>query len=316
MSLPTLGISQCLLGYNVRYDGGHKHSTLCTEDIAKIAEFRPLCPEVGAGLGVPRPAIRMVQRDGGIRLERADGSQADVSTEVYAWCSDTVKTLSHLDGFILTPRSPTCGLQGVKIYHPNGHPVNAGPGAFAREILRAWPCLPVEDAGRLNDPRLRENFILRVFIHHEWRTRVRCDLSPAALIGFHTRHKYQLMAHSPQAYRMLGRMLSNLGVDTLDVIADTYFHALMAALAKPSSRQRHANTLQHLQGYLKSFMTPAQKRELSDTIDSYRLGRVPLIVPITLIRHYSVTYPEATRYLATQSYLDPYPAELGLRNAI
>jgi uncharacterized protein YbgA (DUF1722 family)/uncharacterized protein YbbK (DUF523 family) len=316
MSLPTLGISQCLLGYNVRYNGGHKHSPLCTEELAKVAEFRPLCPEVGAGLGVPRAPIRMVQRDTGIRLERADGSHSDVSAEVFAWCSDTVKTLSHLDGFILTPRSPTCGLQGVKIYHPNGHPMTSGPGTFARDILRAWPCLPVEDAGRLNDPRLRENFILRVFLHHEWRTQVRCDLSPSALLGFHTRHKYQLMAHSPQAYRMLGRMLSNLSVDTLDVIADTYFHALMDAMRKPATRQRHANALQHLQGYLKTFMTPAQTREMCDTIDSYRLGRVPLIVPMTLIRHFAISHPDSTRYLASQSYLDPYPAELGLRNAI
>lgn len=319
MNKPIVGVSSCLLGDNVRFNGGHKHNRLVTEVLSRLFDFHTFCPEVAAGMGTPRPAIRLVQRSGGTRAEFSTaqpGIDQDV-TDILRSTSETLAdTLGDLDGVVLTQKSPSCGLGGVKLYHANGNPVSSTRGLFAEALILRYPDIPMEDSGRLNDDVLRENFVTRVVIYHEWKHTVANKLSAKAVLDFHTRHKFTLMAHSVEAYKTLGRMLSDLSQGNIDSQAKTYFSALMRALAIPASRKRHTNVLQHLQGYLKAFMAPEEKQALSEAIEHYRQGHVPLVVPVTLLRCFAQTHASHTRYLNQQSYLSPYPIELRLRNAI
>lgn len=322
MNKPVVGVSGCLLGDNVRFNGGHKHSRLVTEVFSQLFEFRAFCPEVAAGMGTPRPAIRLVQRADGTRAEFSTaqpGLDQDVTDVLRSTSESLADTMSDLDGFVLTQKSPSCGMGGVKLYHANGNPVSSTRGLFAEALLQRYPDIPMEDSGRLNDDVLRENFVARVVIYHEWKHTVAHNTSAKAVLDFHTRHKFTVLAHSVEAYKQLGRLLSDLSqgdIDNIKKLAKTYFSALMRALAIPASRKRHTNVLQHLQGYVKDFMAPEEKRALSEAIEHYRQGHVPLVVPVTLLRCFAQTHASQTHYLNQQSYLRPYPVELRLRNGI
>lgn len=319
MNKPIVGVSSCLLGDNVRFNGGHKHSRLVTEVFSQLFEFRAFCPEVTAGMGTPRPAIRLVQRAEGTRAEFSTaqpGVDQDVTVILRSTSESLADTMGDLDGFVLTQKSPSCGMGGVKLYHANGNPVSSTRGLFADALLQRYPDIPMEDSGRLNDDVLRENFVARVVIYHEWKHTVANQLSAKAVLDFHTRHKFTVMAHCVQAYKQLGRMLSDLSQGDIETQAKAYFSALMRALTIPASRKRHTNVLQHLQGYVKDFMAPEEKQVLSEAIEHYRQGHVPLVVPVTLLRCFAQAHAPHTRYLNQQSYLRPYPIEMRLRNGI
>lgn len=319
MSKPVIGVSTCLLGENVRFNGGHKHSRILTEQLAQLFDFRAFCPEVAAGMGTPRPAIRLVKRPQGIRAEYStarEGVEQDVTLQLRATSNHLAEGMSDLDGFVLTQKSPSCGMGGVKLYHPNGNPVSSTQGLFAAALAERYPDIPMEDSGRLIDDVLRENFVARVLVYHEWKRTVLASFSAKALLDFHTRHKFTVMSHSVQAYKQLGKILADLSGTDLATLAREYFSALMKALAIPATRKHHTNVLQHLQGYVKDFMAASERKALADAIEHYRLGHVPLVVPVTLLRCFAQTHQQQTRYLNQQSYLQPYPTELRLRNAI
>ena len=309
-----VGISACLLGENVRFDGGHKHDAYITKTLGRYFELIPFCPEVAAGLGTPRPPIRLVHTPEGVRARGVRDPGLDPTEGLAEHGRSVAVQAAEFSGFILKRASPSCGMERVKVYRENGHPTNDGRGIFAAELMAARPLLPVEEEGRLGDPVLRENFIERVFLLNRWQRMMANGLSARALVAFHTAHKLMLMAHSQEAYRTLGRLVAEAGSRPLEALADEYISTLMAAFARRVSRGQHLNVLFHLMGYLKDHLDSGDKAELVDTFEAYRAGRLPLIVPITLLRHHFRRHPDP--YIEDQYYLTPHPDELMLRNTI
>ena len=310
-----VGISRCLLGDQVRFDGGHKRDLFLVETFGAFVEWVPVCPEVEAGFGTPRPAMRLVDRDGRLRLLTIDG-RVDLTATMDRYARERVAQLDAeaLSGYVLKKNSPSCGLERVKVYSAAGMPLRAGRGLFARRLLERFPHLPVEEEGRLADPRLRENFIERVFAYARVRQLFDSRWTVGALVRFHTAHKLVLMAHSPQAYRQLGVLVANAAKLSRTALRRRYVEAFMRTLAMIATRPRHVNVLQHMAGYLKTQLDAESKAELHAAIDDYGRGYVPLIVPITLLRHHVRAH--RIEYLAGQIYLDPHPKELMLRNHV
>ena len=313
-----VGISACLMGESVRFNGSHKRSRFCTDVLSRYFDFRPVCPEVAIGLGTPREPIRLVASSSDDQQPRALGvsdDTLDVTQPLTDFADSCADSMDDLCGFILMQKSPSCGLFEVKRYLANGHPEGKTSGVFARRLRERMPLLPIEEAGRLNDAALRENFIVRVYAYQDWQTFSAEKITAAGLIAFHSRYKYLVMAHSPDAYSSMGRLLSDLS-DGIEEIALEYFRQLMTALAKPATRKRHTNTLMHLQGYLKKNLSAADKQELRTLINEYHDGIVPLVVPLTLLKHHLNHHEDQHEYALQQVYLNPHPYELGLRNTL
>ena len=309
-----LGVSACLLGAKVRFDGGHKRNRFIIEELGAHFEFVPFCPEVAIGMGTPRPPIRLV---GELRAPRAVGSRddsLDVTDALREYSAITAARLGGLCGFVFKKDSPSCGMERVKVYSDTGMPHRDGLGIFARAVQEANPLLPVEEEGRLNDPGLRENFVSRVLVYARWQALRQQGLSKKGMIDFHTHHKLLLLAHSPSAYRELGFTLARLDNGPLDALADRYIGRVMQVLKTQASRKRHVNVLQHLLGYLRKQVDDVNRADLAGVIDDYRRGLVPLVVPITLLQHHFRRYPNP--YISRQVYLDPHPRELMLRNVL
>lgn len=315
MSEIPVGISTCLLGKEVRHDGGHKHSRYCTGVLSRYFDFRAICPELEAGLGVPRPAIHLRQYPGGLRLIETRGTE-DHTGAMTAFIARILPTLANLRGYILMAKSPSCGMERIKVHNPEGQVIHRdGRGMFAEALIRAYPLMPVEEEGRLNDDQIRENFIERVFAYDDWMQNVAGEqLTAKALINFHTRHKFQLLAHSERIYRQLGPMLGDLRSTPLADIADRYITLFMEAMTRKVSRGSHVNAMQHLMGFLRESLGPEERIVLLEQTEAYRRGEVPLIVPMTLLR--MAQRREPVDYLHSQKYLSPYPDELGLRNRV
>lgn len=310
-----VGISSCLLGNEVRYDGGHKHSRLCTDSLSRYFEFVSECPEVGVGMTVPRKPIRLIGDVDAPRAVYTHDQAIDFTDKIQEFGDKKAEQHSDLCGYIFMKDSPSCGVFRVKVYQDSGYPAaTPGRGIYAKAITDANPLLPVEESGRLTDAFLRENFITRVFAYHNWQQLMQQGLTHQAIIEFHSRYKYVLMAHSPSQYVLLGQMLADAGKHEVKELGERYFAALMEQLRNLASRKTHTNVLMHLQGYLKKVLSPTEKQELSEIIDNYRIAQVPLIVPITLLKHHFRNHPDP--YIAKQAYLQPYPEDLSLRNAI
>jgi uncharacterized protein YbgA (DUF1722 family)/uncharacterized protein YbbK (DUF523 family) len=311
---PLLGISSCLLGQKVRYDGTAKRDRWIVERLGRHVDYQPICPEMAIGLGTPRPPIRLVGTPDETRVVGIEDPSVDVTELLETFALNTASQLSGISGYVFMSKSPSCGMERVKLYNDKGHAEKKGVGAYARVLMASLPNLPCEEEGRLNDPMLRENFVNRVFAYRRWQSLRAAGLSAKALVDFHARHKYMVMAHSQAAYQRLGRLLSHLkGVD-LDKLADAYEAEFMGALKRRAGRKRHVNVLQHIQGYLKDRIDGGDKRELAESIEAYRREEVPLVVPTKLLRHYFRRNPD--HYIDRQWYLDPYPESLGLRNTI
>ncbi|HVG70310.1 MAG TPA: DUF523 and DUF1722 domain-containing protein [Vicinamibacterales bacterium] len=310
-----IGISACLLGQQVRFDGGHKRDAFLTETFGRFVEWVPVCPEVECGLGTPRESMRLVRVENGVRLLTVK-SGVDLTAQMEHFSRSRVSALvgEDLSGFVLKKDSPSCGLERVKIYDRHGTPARGGRGLFAAALVDAFPHLPVEEEGRLADPRLRDNFVERVFAYRGLRGLFVARWSVGDLVRFHTAHKLLLLAHAPKAYRRLGRLVAGArGVSRRD-LEGRYVDGFMRALAQLATTRRHTNVLQHMAGYFKDRLDAASKRELAEVIADYRRGLVPLVVPITLIRHHVRTLD--VTYLAGQTYLEPHPKELMLRNHV
>ncbi|MBB1521328.1 YbgA family protein [Aquipseudomonas guryensis] len=310
-----LGISACLLGAEVRFNGGHKESRLCSRTLAEHFDFVPVCPEVAIGLGTPREPIRLV---GDPQAPRALGTvhrERDVTDALSDYGTRMAGELHDISGYIVMQKSPSCGLERVKVYLENGYPAEGGgTGLYTAAFCRLRPDLPVEEDGRLNDPVLRENFITRVYAYAEWQRLLANGLTRRAITDFHARYKYQLMASNPLQYKALGRLLGELGQHDPAELGPCYFSQLMAALKKCATRRTHSNVLQHLCGYLKQALGSPEKAEMQALIDQYRSGIVPLVVPLTLLKHHFRQHPHP--YIARQAYLQPHPENLSLRNAL
>lgn len=305
-----VGISSCLLGNKVRFDGGHKQSKYCVDVLSQYFDFQTLCPEMAIGLGAPRKAIRLIRDEDRIRVVASDGS-FDVTDKLQHYGEQTSPLLTPLSGYIFCAKSPSCGMERVTVYQKDSKQGNReGVGVFAAKVMADHPLMPVEEDGRLNDPLLRENFITRVLAYHQWLCLVKNGITKAALIDFHARHKYLLMAHHPAQYRKLGPLLAG-NEQPLEQVSAQYIEGFMEILKKIPNRKGHTNTLQHLQGYFKRQLNSAERVDLAEQIDKYRQGLLPLMVPITLIKHFLTLYPDP--YLQKQVYLNPHPEALKLR---
>ena len=302
-----IGISSCLLGQAVRYDGGHKHNGYITESLGQFFEFVPFCPEVAIGLGVPRPPIHLVASKHGTRARGVRDGSLDMTEQLVGYAKKVAPTLADVSGYILKKGSPSCGMQRVKVHSDTGKPLSA-PGLYAGTLMAQLPELPFEEEDRLMDPGLRENFLERVFVYHRWQQLNARRLTPPALIGFHTRHKYIVWAHDDKRYRELDNLAAKAGRRGMPELGSAYIRLLMQVLKKPATRARHAHVLLHLSGFLKKNLDAAAKRELLELIGSYRRGRVPLVAPITVLRHYLQYCPAP--HLSEQYYLAPHPHEL------
>ena len=309
-----LGISTCLLGHNVRYDGGHKLDRYLRDELGRFVEYVPVCPEVEAGFGIPRESLRLVGDPENPRLvTRRTG--LDRTARMKKWAAKRVRELEKEDlcGFIFKSGSPSSGMERVRVYTAKGMPSKRGTGIWARAFIDHFPLLPVEDDGRLHDARLRENFIQRVFVHHRWR-QLAARKTRGALVDFHTRHKLLILSHSQKHYRLLGKLVARAKELTPAALYREYLACLTNALKIKASVRNQVNVLQHVMGYFKKRLSADEKQELLEVIEQYRAGYVPLIVPVTLLNHH--VRKSGQPYLKQQVYLSPHPIELQLRNRV
>jgi uncharacterized protein YbgA (DUF1722 family)/uncharacterized protein YbbK (DUF523 family) len=309
-----LGVSSCLLGERVRFDGGHKHDRFLTDQLGRYVEWVPVCPELEAGMGVPRESVRL---EGDVDAPRLIGSRSgrDHTAAMRRFAGIRARQLMRLElsGYVFKKDSPSCGMERVRVYGQGGTPARRGRGLFAAAFMAACPLVPVEEEGRLHDPVLRESFIERIFAYRRWRTLADAP-SRGALVAFHTAHKFQLLAHSPKHYAALGRLVGEQATQRPVALVAAYGAAFMEALALYATPAKHANVLQHLAGFCREHLDAADRRELAGVIEDYRRQLVPLVVPITLLRHHVERH--AVAYVQGQTYLSPHPKELMLRNHV
>ena len=310
----SVGISSCLLGEEVRYNGGHKHDNYCTTVLARHFEFKPFCPEVAVGLGVPRQTIRLVGEPGAVRVLGTQDSTLDVTDRLSSYAESVADSVGDLRGYIFMKDSPSCGLYSAKVYSKKGAPVGKGAGIYSGRLRERFPLLPMEESGRLNDPGLRENFIARVFLYDRWFQDVATEASAQKLVAFHSRHKYFVMSYGQKLYRETGALVARAGCGELQQLLADYIKKVMLGTAKPPTRKGHVNVLLHMVGYLRKTVPGGIRQDLIKAIEEYRTGQVPLAVPMKLMQHYLDNY--ASDYIKQQTYLNPYPFELGLRNTI
>jgi uncharacterized protein YbgA (DUF1722 family)/uncharacterized protein YbbK (DUF523 family) len=310
-----LGISSCLLGNMVRYDGGHKLDEFLVRTLGAYVDYVPVCPEVECGLSIPREALRLVGDPSAPRLLTVK-TKKDYTGRMTAWARRRVCELEseNLCGFIFKGRSPSSGMERVKVYNESGMASRTGVGMFARAFMEHFPLLPVEEEGRLHDPVLRENFIERIFVLRRLRQAVHEKKTVGGLLEFHTRHKLLIMAHSNRHYQLMGKLVAQAQAAGIAQAFETYHGLLMEALALKATAKKHTNVLQHMMGYFKNNLSADEKQELLEIIDTYRREMVPLVVPVTLINHYVRKYGQT--YLSGQYYLNPHPIELKLRNHV
>ncbi len=308
---PVVGVSHCLLGKNVRYNGGHTMDKFIAHQLSQHFDFVPVCPEVAIGLGTPRPTLRLVEggEREGVRLETSTGDQ-DVTEAMERFARQWAEQEGpRLRGFVAMRKSPSCGVHRVKVYAAkSGMPQTSGEGVFVRVLREAQPLLPMDEGGRLNDPTLRENFLTRVYAYSRLRSLFEGPWTQGDLVKFHSREKMLLLAYDNKGYRELGRWVASAHGKDRNEVEATYCQGFMEALMTPSTPRRHTNVLQHLAGYLKRKIPSQERQELADLIHGYREGVVPRLAPLTLLKHHLRRLK--VDYVLAQTYLQPHPRGL------
>jgi uncharacterized protein YbgA (DUF1722 family)/uncharacterized protein YbbK (DUF523 family) len=310
-----IGVSSCLLGQKVRFDGGHKRDAFLVDTFGPFVEWVPVCPEAESGMGIPREPIRLQRVGSATRLVGVK-SATDHTESMRRWSGKRADLLAgdDLDGYILKKDSPSCGMERVKVYDTAGAPARTGRGVFAEALMARFPLLPVEEEGRLSDPRLRDNFVERVFAYRRLRDLFAGRWTTGALVRFHTAHKLTLLAHSPETYRTLGRLVAAASAMAKAEVKTEYEGAFMRGMATLATTRKHVNVLQHMLGYFRKSLDDDSRAELAGAVADYQHELVPLVVPLTLFRHHVRRH--GVEYLAGQTYLEPHPKELMLRNHV
>jgi uncharacterized protein YbgA (DUF1722 family)/uncharacterized protein YbbK (DUF523 family) len=314
-SKPRIGISACLLGQKVRYDGGDKQDRFLTETFSPRVEWVPVCPETEVGMGVPREPVRLVGDPVAPQM-MAERSGKDWTRSMYRFAVERVRALKELElsGYIFKKDSPSCGMERVRVYNWQGIPKRVGRGLFASAVMSELPLLSVEEEGRLNDPSLRENFIERIFAYHRWQGCARQRKSVRSLVDFHTRHKLLILAHSEPHYRKLSRIVAEAKQSPIAAAYEQYSRLFMEGMSHHATAKKHGNVLEHMMGYFSKELSKEERQELLELISDFRRRLIPLVVPITLFHHYVKKY--RVSYLESQIYLQPRPKELMLRNHV
>ena len=310
-----IGVSSCLLGAKVRFDSGHKKDDFVTDLLGSFVQYVAVCPEIEVGMGVPREAVQLI---GSVESPKMVGNKSgiDWTDKMNKYTSTRLqkKDISEVSGFILKRKSPSCGMERIKVYNDKGMPDYKGVGLFAKQLLEKFPYLPIEEEGRLQDAKLRENFIIRIFAYKRLQNLYAQKFNKNKFIEFHTIHKYLILSHSTKHYQLLGKMIGNIKNLNPDEIKISYRELFMEALHLKATVKKHTNVLQHILGFMKNELTPFEKKSVLDSIDDYYKGLVPLIVPITLLKNFIYKYDIA--YIKDQIYLNPHPKELMLRNHV
>jgi len=314
-TLIKIGISSCLLGKRVRFDGGHKRDAYITDILGPYVKFVPVCPEIEVGMPVPREAVRLVGEAENPRMVGNKTSE-DWTERMNRYARQRVRrqNLADLSGFIFKNRSPSCGMERVKLYVKPGTVEPKGVGLFARAFMEHHPNLPVEDEGRLSDAGLRDNFVVRVFAYHRLKQLFQRRFNRGEMVKFHTAHKYLLLAHSPAHYQQLGRLVAAIKQTSPAEFRDRYLALFMEGLKFKATVKKNTNVLQHIAGFLRNHLGPEDRRDVLTAIEDYHRGLIPLIVPITLVAHFVRKY--SVEYIRDQVYLNPHPKELMLRNHV
>jgi uncharacterized protein YbgA (DUF1722 family)/uncharacterized protein YbbK (DUF523 family) len=313
--IPSVGVGACLVGSKVRYNGESKRKNRHIEHLGEHVQLQAFCPEVAIGMGVPRQTVRLVGDIGSVRLTDSATQTADYTQPMQAYAAEVMEKHPDMTGYILVKGSPSCGFDRVKRYNDKGNPVlSDSVGIFAAELRRLDPLLPVEEDGRLCDAGLRENFVNRVFAYQEWKAFRAGDVDHHGLIQYWSRYKYLVMSHHVPTYKAIGRLLSGSTVLPIQETATRFITLLMEGLGHMATRNTHSNVLQHIQGYLKRDLDSADKGEMNSLITQYRHGQIPLVVPLTLLHHHFRLHK--SDYIDRQVYMQPYPAQLALRNLI
>ncbi len=312
----TVGLSACLAGHNVRFNGGHTQSKLCINTLSEHFNYLTFCPEVAAGFSTPRATMRLSEdKNKAVKLSYSNDPDSDITDQLVDGFTPALSEFNQLDGYILMKNSPSCGLSRIKVYQENGMPKREmSQGYFAAALQKAYPLLPLEEEGRLNDAHLYENFILRVYAHHNFRVEVLEQASLHNLMTFHASYKYILLSQNQILYKQLGRLLAKANKDDVDGVVNEYFTLFMQALSKPAHRKGHVNTLLHVFGYFKRQLSQSAKQSILRTIKMYQAGQLPLVTPLTLLQHYIDEF--GNEYLRQQRYFSPYPQTLGLANHV
>ncbi len=315
---PRLGVSACLLGEKVRYDGQHRRDAFLVDVLGPFVEWVPVCPELELGMGVPREPIRLVGSAAAPRLV-AERSGKDHTDAMLRFAAARVRELQKLDlaGWVTKKDSPSCGLERVRVHGARGGPPRReGVGLFVRVLAARMPLLPIEEEGRLNDPALRDGFIERIFAHARWKAAVARGMRRRDLVAFHAAHELAVMAHSPAGYRALGALVRGPFRGSRARTVEAYGRGFMEALRIPATRGRHAHVLQRMLAFFRDLLPPAERIELAGAVADYAKGLVPFVVPLTLFRHHVRGHARSggVAWLAGQTYLDPDPRELMLRN--
>ncbi|MBN1879005.1 DUF523 and DUF1722 domain-containing protein [bacterium] len=312
MNKIRLGVSTCLLGHKVRYDGGHKRDPFIIDVLGKFFDFVPVCPEVEAGFPIPREAFRLVGNVDEPRLI-TQRTKIDHTDRMITWAHARCDALAaeNLSGYIFKSKSPNSGLFRVKVYNDKGMPIQQGVGLFARVFTERFPVIPVEEEGRINDLSIRENFLERVFVYNRWQS-FASNPSPGGLVSFHTVHKLLLMSHSIEHYRRCGKLVASIRQQSFTDLVNDYRQIVMDCMKFKATIKKHINVMMHIMGHFKKYLDSDQKAELLELFDRYRNEFVPLIVPITMLNHYVRRFNLS--YLNDQLYLNPHPMELKLRN--
>lgn len=311
-----IGISSCLLGEKVRYDGGHKRDRYVMDILGEHFKFVPVCPEVEIGMGIPREPVHLTGSPDSPRMV-GNNTGEDWTSRMIKFREKRLRQLEKykLSGYILKKDSPSCGMERVKLYDDKGRVSRNATGLWAGPLQKYFPLIPVEEEGRLNDLNLRENFIVRVFTYHDLQKVFgNRSFKRREVISFHTRHKLLLMAHSPKHYRALGKLVADIAKLTPGQFKSQYCHDFMAALKLKATSKKNVNVMHHIMGYMKKYLSKVEKEDILTTIEDYRNNLVPLIVPLTLINHYINKF--GVEYIRDQSYLKPHPKELMLRNHV
>lgn len=312
---PLLGVSACLMGQTVRFDKGHKQNHYIMDELSHHMDFMSMCPELEAGFGVPRPTMQLREQNRETRLVFSKHPDVDVTDTLMSYSKKKIRKLSHLDGFVFKKDSPSCGVFRVPVVvHSNGMRERVGTGLFAQAFQQEYPLIPLEEEGRLNDAALRENFFERVYAYRRWKEIDADEKSVQALIEFHARHKFMLMARGSQYYQELGRIVSGTSRKDLLEKRQRYIHRFMEIMKLLSKPGRQVNVLQHIMGYLKKSLSADDKQELLTIFESYRNRQTPLITPVTLLTHHLRIYPQS--YIVNQHYLNPFPKQLALRSSL
>ncbi|MBU0985343.1 MAG: DUF523 and DUF1722 domain-containing protein [candidate division Zixibacteria bacterium] len=310
-----VGISTCLLGQKVRFDAGHKRDRYITDILGEYFSFVPVCPELEVGMGVPREAVRLVGNpESPSMVGRQSGT--DWTERMNTYSADRVarRDLRGLSGYILKKDSPSCGMARVKVYDPHGMPQKSGAGLYAAALQKQHPLLPIEEEGRLNDPRLRDNFIIRVFAYSRLQEVFKGRFAPKNVVAFHAAHKYLMLAHSPKHFKLLGPLVAAITQHNPDDFREQYCRLFMEGLAVRSTVPKNVNVLQHIVGFLKKDITAFEKADILKVIDEYHRELLPLVVPVTLINHYIRKHD--VHWVKDQVYLNPHPKEMMLRNHV